>query len=197
MTSGTVTVGRRPRPRSRPSRRKETIDVWKEVVDVQQHFNDVSMRIRGMFVPILLALFASIGFLVDRRFTLDAWNVHVQYATLVPLFGILGTFLFYFIDRYWYHRLLVGSVKHGIKIEKDHEKDLPEISLSRAIGAESPYQPGRVVGLLARVVVRDEKFKKTGMLHSDGKLELFYKSVVIVLALASVLLALTGGIRLR
>ena len=73
----------------------------------------------------------------------------------------------------------MGSVKQGIKIEKDHEKDLPEISLSRAIGAESPYQPGRVVGLLARVVVRDEKFKKTGMLHSDGKLELFYKSMVM------------------
>jgi hypothetical protein len=37
--------------------------------------------------------------------------LHVVCRTLVPLFGILGTFLFYFIDRFWYHRLLVGTVK--------------------------------------------------------------------------------------
>jgi hypothetical protein len=32
------------------------------------------------------------------------------------------------------------------------------------------------------------------MLHSDGKIELFYKSVVIVLALTLELFASTGGI---
>jgi hypothetical protein len=30
------------------------------------HFNDVSI--------------ASIGFLLDKKFTLDAWNLHVQYS---------------------------------------------------------------------------------------------------------------------
>jgi phosphoglycolate phosphatase-like HAD superfamily hydrolase len=74
-------------------RRKEIIDVWKEVVEVQQHFNDVSMRIRGTFITILLALFAAMGFLLDKRFTIDAWNLHVQYATIVPLFGLVGTLL--------------------------------------------------------------------------------------------------------
>jgi hypothetical protein len=47
----------------------------------------------------------------------------------VPLFGIFGAYLFYFIDRYWYHRLLVGSVKHAIEIEKKYKNEMPELSL--------------------------------------------------------------------
>ena len=89
-------------------RQKLTVEIWKTIVGVQQHFNDISMRIRSMFVTILLALFAAIGFLVDKRITLEVFGLKVQYATLLPLFGIVGTVLFYFIDRYWYHRLLVG-----------------------------------------------------------------------------------------
>ena len=89
------------------------IEAWKTVVGVQKHFNDISMRIHSMFITILLALFASIGFLIDKKLGLEIFHLNVQYSTLVPIFGILGTFLFYFIDRYWYHRLLVGSVKHA------------------------------------------------------------------------------------
>jgi len=32
------------------------------------------------------------------------------------------------------------------------------------------------------------------MLHSDAKIELFYKSVLLVLTLTAVLLAITGGV---
>lgn len=118
--------------------RKQVIEIWKTIVEVQQHFNDISMRIRGMFVTILLALFASIGFLLDRKLSLDCGSFHVQYSTLIPLFGVFGTLLFYFIDRYWYHRLLKGSVNHAIAIEKKYKDDMPELSLSDAIGAVSP-----------------------------------------------------------
>ena len=95
-------------PRMRDERRKQIIEVWKTIVGVQQHFNDISMRIRSMFVTILLALFASIGFLVEKNLSLEIWVFNIRFSTLIPLFGIIGTYLFYFIDRYWYHRLLVG-----------------------------------------------------------------------------------------
>ena len=117
----------------------------------------------------------------------------VQFATVVPLAGIFVTYLFYFIDRYWYHRLLVGSVKHAIEIEKKYSKELPELALSDAIGKESPYDPGCVVRCLAKVIfVRHEKFRKTGMLHSVGKIEFFYKSVMAVLLLAAILVGLSA-----
>jgi len=55
-------------------RQKLTVEIWKTIVGVQQHFNDISMRIRSMFVTILLALFAAIGFLVDKRITLEVFE---------------------------------------------------------------------------------------------------------------------------
>ena len=121
--------------------RNHVIEIWKSIVDVQMHFNDISMRIRSMFITILLALFASIGFLLNKKLSLEISDYRVQFATLVPLFGIFGAWLFYFIDRYWYHRLLVGAVKHGLSIETKYKQALPELSLTDAIGDESPFEP--------------------------------------------------------
>jgi hypothetical protein len=174
--------------------RKQIIDIWKTIVDVQQHFNDISMRIRSMFITILLALFASIGFLLDKKLSLKIGILNIQFATLLPLFGIFGTYLFYSMDRYWYHRLLVGSVKHAIKIEQKYESDMPELSLSRSIGEESPYKPGLVTRWLANLLVSHDRYHETGQLHSDAKIELFYKSVVVVLILTTIMLASLGGV---
>jgi HAD-hyrolase-like len=186
---------RSPKASLTSERRKEIIDVWKEIVDVQQHFNDISMRIRGMFVTILLAFFAAMGFLLDKTFTLDAWSLHVRYVTLVPLFGIVGTLLFYFLDRFWYHRLLLASVEHAGTIETKYENEMPELSLGKLISAKSPYTPGCLIRFLARLVmVRDDRFRKTGRLHSEAKIELFYKSVIAVLLATMVLISLTGGV---
>ena len=178
----------------RDEERAHIIEIWKTVVDVQQHFNDISMRIRGMFVTILLALFAAIGFLYTQHIDLKIAAIRVKFALVMPLFGIVGTYLFYFIDRFWYHRLLVGSVNHALNIEEKYKDEIPELSLSEAIGKESPYQPHGVTYCLARIVVRDKRFRDTGRLHSDAKIELFYKSVVLVLVLTIVLLAVFGGI---
>jgi hypothetical protein len=177
-------------------RAKQIIEVWKAVVGVQQHFNDIGMRIRSMFVTILLALFASIGFLLDKGLTLELGNVRIQFATLIPLFGVFGSALFYFIDRYWFHRLLVGSVNHAITIENAYKAELPELSLSSAIGKESPYAPRGIVWLAAKLLVSHGKFAKDGKLHSDGKIELFYKSVMVALVCTSIAIAILGGIRL-
>ena len=174
--------------------RKQIIEIWKTIVEVQMHFNDISMRIRSMFITILLALFASIGFLLNKELNLEILAYNVQFATLMPLFGIFAAWLFYFIDRYWYHRLLVGSVKHAIEIEKKYKNDMPELSLSDAIGEESPYQPRGGVRWLANLLVRHDKYRETGKLHSDGKIELFYKSVILALALTTIMLALFGGV---
>lgn len=185
--------------RLRDERRSEIIDVWKVIVEVQRHFNDIEMRIRGMFVTILLALFASIGFLLDKNLTLNFWLLKIQFATLIPIFGLVGTSLFYFIDRYWYHRLLVGSVSHAMNIEKKYFAQLPELSLSDAIGKESPLLVKRwsIIWMASKMLVCHEKFKTTGQLHSDGKIELFYKSVMAVLVLTFFMLTAFGGIRLE
>ncbi len=88
----------------------------------------------------------------------------------------------------------IGSVKHGIEIEKKYKDTLPELSLSDAIGAESPFKPTGVAKFLADRLVRHGKYKEDGKLHSDGKMEFFYKLVMLALFLIFVLLTFSGGI---
>jgi hypothetical protein len=160
---------------------------------VQQHFNDISLRIRGLFVTLILALFAAIGFLAEKDLKFSFHDFTVHYVLLVPIGGIIGGLLFYFIDRYWYHRLLVGSVKQGLLIEKRYSVELPEIALTDAIGANSPIKLKRkLTQWLARRVVTDESYEKTGQIHSTAKIELFYKPIIYIF-FAIFLAMLFGG----
>ena len=181
----------------REQRAGQVLEAWKVIVGVQMHFNDIGLRIRGLFVTILLALLASIGFLLDKKLGFQFFGVNVQYYLLIPLFGIGGTMLFYFIDRYWFHRLLRGAVLHAIEIEKKYKAELPELSLSDAIGKESYLKPRGLLWVASKLFVRHEGFRRDGNLHSDGKLEIFYKSVMWGLLLMSISLALAGGITLE
>ncbi|HEX9786843.1 MAG TPA: HAD family hydrolase, partial [Candidatus Binatia bacterium] len=176
--------------------KKTVIDVWKTIVDVQKHFNDISIRIRGLFITLVLAHFAALGFLADKdlKYTIGAITIH--YSTLVPLAGIVGSLLFYFMDRYWYHRLLYGSVRQGFFIENRHRFEIPEIRLTDAIGAESPIKLERVITKwLANRFVTDKTYKSSGLVHSNGKIELFYKPVVVLFILMFLGIGLAGGIR--
>lgn len=170
------------------------VDVWKTIVGVQMHFNEISMRVRGLFITLLLGLYASIGFVLDNDLAVRFVAIKISYATILPLIGICGALLFYLIDRYWYHRLLRGSVLHAIDIETKYRDVLPELSLSEYIGKESYFVPKGIYKRLASIVVRHDKFVEKGELHSDGKLEIFYKSVMWVLFITSVILAIFGGL---
>jgi hypothetical protein len=153
---------------------KNIIEIWKTIIGVQMHFNDIEMRIRGLFITLVLALCASVGFLADKKPAVTIGKITILFVVFIPLLGIVAAYLFYFIDRHWYHRLLVGAVKHAIDIEKKHVATIPELSLSDAIGRESPVVlrsfPTRLV---AALVVSDARYKKDRVLHSDAKIEFF------------------------
>jgi hypothetical protein len=45
-------------------------------------------------------------------------------------------------------------------------------------------------------VVKEKRYRDTGTLHSDGKIELFYKSVIVGLMLATLVIAMMSGFTL-
>jgi len=75
---------------------------------------------------------------------------------------------FYFMDRYWYHKLLLGSVKHAEKIEESLSNIVPEMALTKTISKASP---SRGLGL---------------EIHSSKKITIFY----VILLLGFVVIAL-------
>jgi len=178
--------------------KKSITDVWKTIVDVQMHFNDISLRIRGLFITLVLALCAAIGFLAEKDLKVTIGEITIHYATLIPIAGMVGTLLFYFMDRYWYHRLLVGSVMQGIFIENKYRFQMPEIGLTAAIGERSPIKlRRRFTKWLADLVVTDEAYRKNGKVHSTGKIELFYKPVVYLFLIVFLGMTIERGVLFR
>lgn len=175
--------------------RKSVIEIWKSVVEVQKHFNDIEMRVRGLFITMILAISAAQGFLMDKGLAVTHGDVHVLYATSIPLLGVVGTLLFYFVDRYWYHRLLVGAVRHAIMIENKYKAEIPELALSDSIASASPVELKRwITRALAWLTVSEPRYRKNRQLHSDGKIEVFYKSVAWMFVVVFVVTLFFAGV---
>jgi hypothetical protein len=160
--------------------RESIIEIWKTSVEVQQHFNDIEMKIRGLFITIVVAIGAAQGFLIEKKLSFALGPVTILYATFLPLLGVVAAYLFYFMDRYWYHRLLMGAVLHAGAIEEKYKNDLP-LGLGIMISEQSPVElKGRFARAVAYLVVSDDTYRKEKKLHSNAKIELFYKSIVLL-----------------
>jgi hypothetical protein len=164
---------------------KEIVDLWKTAIDVEQHFNTVEMNVRNIFSTIVVALIAGIGYSLKEKIAI---SFGISFAPVLSCAAIFITMLFYFVDRYWYHRLLVGSVKEAMRLEAEISKisDV-EIRLSRQISEESPVTLPRFAEAFASLFINEQRFKQDRKLHSDGKIEFFYKSIMIMFAVFGVL----------
>jgi hypothetical protein len=170
------------------------LDAWKHSVSVQMHFNEIGMKIRNLYFTILAADFGLIGASQGRSFNIEWWNVSIELATFAIFVAVPISALFYFMDRHWYHRLLLGAVDHCGAIEKQYGDLLPEIRLGRSISDKSPVQ----LSMWWRRVfpfVSEKRFRKEAKLHSDGKIEIIYKSVMWAAAILTLAYGAIDGVK--
>src|SRR5579884_3727352 len=156
-----------------------TVDVWKYIVSVQMHFNDMEMRIRNLYFTILAASFGLLGVVQGKEIEITS-KVHVSIMLFVVLALIPISMLFYFMDRHWYHRLLQGAVAQAIEIETKYKDKLPEIQLGSQISKASPVEFKHRIWKWLFFFIRDSRFRKQSRLHSDQKIEVLYKSAIWV-----------------
>jgi phosphoglycolate phosphatase-like HAD superfamily hydrolase len=134
------------------------IEVWKKTVDVQQHFNDLELRIRNYAITLIVATLGAASLIENQRIRVIFLGHVTPLATILVMGGLAAWFAFYFMDRYWYHKLLFGSVEHGRYIETRLRRIMPELKLASTIAEASPL-----------------KIPWTNMeLHSWHKLDVFY-----------------------
>lgn len=158
-----------------PAEQKPTsdvIDAWKTAVEVQQHFNQLELQIRNFAVSLLAAVIGGSAFAIKEDYQITIGGTTISAAVPILAAGIFGLLAFYFMDRYWYHNLLLGAVFQALKIEKRYGNTAPEFALSTMIGKESP-----------------QTFWKFEV-HSQEKIDIFYS---VGLAL---LIFLAGGMML-
>ncbi|MDH5858647.1 hypothetical protein [Lampropedia aestuarii] len=116
------------------------VEVWKKIIDVQQHFNDLELRIRN-FALIVTGAFLGLGgyAIKDGGFT-NLWGNQISSAALIIGTSLLPLCAFYLMDRLWYHRLLDGAVKAGIAAENKLIELGINVGLGSQISIASPFK---------------------------------------------------------
>lgn len=130
---------------------------WAKSIEVQQHFNDISWRIRALWLTALTFTLGATFIAYKGSEPLGQWIFEGKSPALfIPTLGVFLWVAFWFVDAAWYHRLLVGAVIEGLRLEgllKDAGIDL---RLTSTIGNESPINTF------------------LGEMHSKHKLNAFY-----------------------
>ena len=138
--------------------KKLLLEVWEQCVDVQMHFNDMEMKIRSLAVTVITAISGAIGYLLKE-------NIYHQFIIILSFIGIAAWLCFYLMDRFMYHKLLIGAVNSGINIEKRLESLGINVDLGEQIKQASPLK---------------NLFGKGIEIHSDQKLDFFYITVPVI-----------------
>jgi hypothetical protein len=167
-----------PGPDATPPLAAGQIEIWKKIVDVQQHFNDLELRIRNFALIVTGAFLGLGGYAIKDGGIIDAFELEVSIAGLVVFSAIVPLLAFYFMDRLWYHRLLEGSVKAGIEAESALKHLGYKVDLGSKISEYSPFTLWLTNGV---------------KIHSKTKMDIFY--LMLVAALLIVAVCLGFGIR--
>lgn len=147
------------------------LDIWEKIIDVQQHFNDIQMRIRNLCLTLLGTLLAAAAYSMKEKLLFNFLGITLPGAAYVLLIAFVILVLFWFMDASWYHRYLIGAVKCGEALEESLQGELPGIGLTKAISQESHQDVGSRV------------------LRSRDRLNLFY-GVLAYVSLSALLLSI-------
>jgi len=125
---------------------KLQVEAWKTAVSVQQHFNDIGMRIRVLFLTLIAALLGTAaGFSghaeISARAAIQAGNAILgagsATANYILLLSLVIIVLFWWMDAGWYHQFLIGAVKAGSDLEKVLAPKVNQFLLTTRITEES------------------------------------------------------------
>jgi hypothetical protein len=151
------------------------IEVWKKTVEVQQHFNEIEMKIRNLAVTLLVGAIGAAALTLEKQMTFNLWGSPIPLAAAVLLSGLIGWTAFFSMEIYWYHVFLKATSLHADYIESTWKDLIPAFGLSKAISSASANV--KVLQLIP--------------LSSSWRLRLFYISGALVLGV--MLIAVSWG----
>lgn len=160
-------------------------DMWKKSVDVQQHFNDIEWRIRGLALTAATATLAAAGLAANSRTEIAN---EVSVGSIIIVIGLMLWYAFYFVDYYWYHPLLRAAVQSGEAYEKKLVAELGVPGMTSTITEASGVTPGRLVGKAVSVIKLREPGSVDVVMRSTHKLRWFYLTGGLTLLVAAVAL---------
>lgn len=113
------------------------LEYWKQTSNVQQHFNDVSMKLRNFAVVVFSGFLTGVGLAIHKNISINFLGFDISAGVLFALAGMIATQLIHFMDTYWYHVFLKGAVTTSSSIEKEIKDILKVSELSDGISSSS------------------------------------------------------------
>lgn len=156
-------------PTALPDTAPGQVEIWKKIVDVQQHFNDLELRIRNFALVVTGAFLGLGGYAIKDGGVITLLGQVISIAGLVVFSAIIPLFAFYFMDRFWYHRLLEGSVKAGIEAEAALNGLGYKVNLGTEISTASPFK----------------LWPTSWHVHSKTKMDMFYGLLLVALLIVA------------
>ncbi|MEH6808562.1 MAG: hypothetical protein V7651_06890 [Hyphomonas oceanitis] len=160
---------------------EKSLAAWEKVVETQMHFNDICMRIRGLFLTAVIAIVGAIGYSLANNIQVARgdWSIHIAIIGLMA--GWLTCYLFYLMDFKHYHQYLRASVKQGENLETTLSPLWNGVTLAKAITQISSDNTfgdkfhHKLMIFLNIVTDPRASSKSEGRLHSDGRIQIFYR----------------------
>ncbi|MCA1306500.1 hypothetical protein LC082_06270 [Microbacterium esteraromaticum] len=154
------------------------VEVWKKIVEVQQHFNDIGWRIRGLAMTALTFTLGATFFGYLNADPVTVGSLGFSPAAFVPVLGFLLWALFWFADGIWYHRLLSGAGAAAAPVEEKLKEHGITADLSTEIQNASHLR------------------WLCWEMNSTRKLHLFYGAGAVILVITALALLLMTGDRI-
>lgn len=102
-----------------PKKGADLFEVWKEYEGIAMHFNELIIQLRVRALAGVATISALVGFLSQEGNTPKNFRWGILAAVFVMLALVWAAI--WFLDRYYYNRLLLGSVRAILEIEKASE----------------------------------------------------------------------------
>lgn len=147
------------------------VDAWKTTVSVQQHFNDLELRIRNFAITFAAAVLGLVGLALkeDPKSLLPAALLGI---------GTMAWAAFYLMDRLWYHRFLDAAGEHARRVEE---------WLGAATGTHVFNLAG---GIKKKSAIQLAKCK----LRSHHRIDIFYGAFAVASAVLAVVFYCHAGL---
>jgi len=95
---------------------KDIFLLWAKSIDVQQHFNEIELKVRQLTLTVFTFIISGIGFMIKENKGVFSGIIPIE--AIISAIGSIIIYAFFFMDKHWYHRLLKGAVGFSLKLEE-------------------------------------------------------------------------------
>lgn len=99
---------------------EKILKMWEKSIDVQMHFNEIELKIRQLALTIFTGIISALGYLYKDKQHFPVDFLGLPGLSIISLIGASIIYAFFFMDKYWYHRLLKGAVMFTSNLEEKH-----------------------------------------------------------------------------